>query len=340
MITRVCAVGGGELGVKLDDETCCYLLAVIASDLGLSKVVSAPKRLPAFFGSEPLGDLRLPGRDFRGMFESLTAARPDADAYFFCLASLHKARLKYERILRSQPLPTIDQVGPRGLLQYGQMSPSALASLLIWRKWVFDIDNRAAQETGYIFEPIIAYSIGGVSVSARRSPVRRGGAGEGRQVDCLVESKKHAYEIKLRVTIAASGQGRWQEELDFPSDCKKSGYTPILVVLDPTGNPKLTELRRAFRAQGGKSYVGEDAWAHLEGSAGKTMGAFLEKYVRRTIQTLLTDTPNALPTFALKIADETLTISVGNEEFKITRAPNNACGAAEAAWRGNGDPRN
>ena len=28
-----------------------------------------------------------------------------------------------------------------------------------------------------------------------------------------------AYEFKLRVTIAASGQGRWKEELDFPSDC-------------------------------------------------------------------------------------------------------------------------
>ena len=34
------------------------------------------------------------------------------------------------------------------------------------------------------------------------------------------------------MTIAASGQGRWKEELDFPADCKASGYVPVLVVLD------------------------------------------------------------------------------------------------------------
>ena len=44
---------------------------------------------------------------------------------------------------------------PRGLLQYGGMSPKTLAGFLLWRKWIFDIDNRAGQETGYLFEPII-----------------------------------------------------------------------------------------------------------------------------------------------------------------------------------------
>ena len=47
-------------------------------------------------------------------FEQLVSLDQDADAYFDCLASLHKARLKYERILQTQPVPTVDQVGPRG----------------------------------------------------------------------------------------------------------------------------------------------------------------------------------------------------------------------------------
>ena len=111
----------------------------------------------------------------------------DADSYFLCIASLHRARLKYEQFLRAQPIPTIDQVGPRGLLQFGSLKPDALAGLLFWRKWIFDIDNRAGQETGYLFEPIIANAIGGVAASASRSPVKRKGAGTGRQVDCIRE---------------------------------------------------------------------------------------------------------------------------------------------------------
>ena len=36
-------------------------------------------------------------------------------------------------------------------------------------------------------------------------------------MDCLCNDR--AYEIKIRMTIAASGQGRWGEELEFPEDC-------------------------------------------------------------------------------------------------------------------------
>jgi hypothetical protein len=61
---------------------------------------------------------------------------------------------------------------------------------------MFDIDNRAGQETGYVFEPIIAYAIGGIPYSAKRSPIKRGGIGPlGRQVDCVVDNR--AYEIKI-----------------------------------------------------------------------------------------------------------------------------------------------
>lgn len=67
----------------------------------------------------------------------------------------------------------MEQIRPICLLEFGEIRPSALAAFLIWHKWLFDIDNRAAQETGYLFEPILAGAIGVVTVSARNSPVHR-----------------------------------------------------------------------------------------------------------------------------------------------------------------------
>src|SRR5215211_1087448 len=268
LITKARNPSGSELGVFLDDATCAYLTAVMISDLGATQhFPEIPASIPPFFGSQKLNELQIDELDFLPRLERLFSIYKDADIYFYCLATLHKARLKYERILQSQAIPTIDQVGPRGLLQYGTLSPKSLAALLFWRKWMFDIDNRAGQETGYVFEPIIAYAIGGIPYSAKRSPVKRGGVGPlGRQVDCIIGDR--AYEIKIRVTIAASGQGRWSEELDFPKDCQASGFTPVLVVLDPTANLKLDELNQAFIAAGGESYVGQAAWDHLASVAG------------------------------------------------------------------------
>ena len=129
--------------------------------------------------------------------------------------------------------------------QFGKLRSDALAGFLFWRKWFYDIDNRAAQETGYLFEPIIAHAIGGTPAPAKKSPVKRqSDRNKGRQVDCILDDR--AYEFKIRVTIAASGQGRWQEELDFPTDCRTSGFTPVLVCLDSTPNPKLSALVDAF----------------------------------------------------------------------------------------------
>jgi len=148
-------------------------------------------------------------------------------------------------------------------LQFGSLSPNAVGALLFWRKWLYDIDNRAAQETGYLFEPIIAFAIGGAPVSAKQSPIKREGkASKGRQVDCIRD--RRAYEFKMRVTIAASGQGRWGEELQFPKECRLANFVPVLVVLDATANPKLAELSRVFIAEGGEVYAGDDAWTHLE----------------------------------------------------------------------------
>ena len=320
-ITKVKAAGASELGVTLDDAICSYLIAVIIKDLGLNEhFPDLPQDIPPFFTNKQLIDLRVEGANFVSLFERLIGLREDADTYFYCLASLHKSRLKYERILKAQAIPTIDQVGPRGLLQFGSISSKALAALLFWRKWIFDIDNRAGQEAGYAFEPIIAHALGGVPLSAQKSPVTRAGEGrQGRQIDCLRESDKRAYEIKLRVTIAASGQGRWREELEFPNDCKASGYTPVLVVLDPTKNSKLDELSDAFIRAGGEVYIGPTAWAHLETVAGPTMAHFIEKYVHRTIQSLLREAPDKLPGIAFTIDDDYLTITVYDEVLRVKR---------------------
>jgi hypothetical protein len=131
------------------------------------------------------------------------------------------------------------------------------------------------------------------------------------------------------VTIAASGQGRWAEEIQFPEDARSSGYTPVLVVLDPTPNPKLTELSREFKAHKGEVYIGNDAWAHLEEKAGATMARFLDHYVRLPLQSLLREVPEQLPDLLLQAASGSIMITVGSEKLTINRAPKAAL-ASEA----------
>jgi hypothetical protein len=307
--------------VVLDDPACSFLLAILVRDLELEGILpELPADLPELLSDAKPATLRLDGIDFHATYERLLGMVPDSDTYFFCLARMLVGRRKYELILETQPIPTIDQVGPRGLLQFGALSAAGLAGFLFWRKWLYDVDNRAAQETGYLFEPIIAHAIGGVPYSAARSPVRRrADPSKGRQVDCLRD--KAAYELKLRVTIAASGQGRWREELEFPMDCQESGFIPRLVVLDPTPNPKLDELRAAFREAGGADYVGDDAWEHLEAEAGETMGAFLQKYVRKPVQALLGSAPELPPDMTLRMTDEEFILSIGSELLKVQRHP-------------------
>ena len=313
------SLGSGTQAVGLEDGACVYLIGTIARDLGIAdRFPELPGDLPAFFADVALRSLTVPGVEARPLFERLVASNRDADTYFACLASLHKARLKYERILSTQPIPTLEQVGPRGLLQYGKMSGRALAGFLFWRKWFFDIDNRAGQETGYLFEPIIAYAIGGTPAPAKRSPVKRhDNRSKGRQVDCILDEK--AYEFKIRVTIAASGQGRWQEELDFPLDCRESGLQPVLVCMDATPNPKLEALAQTFREHGGEVYIGDEAWRHLDELAGDTLSVFIEKYVRAPLQDLLAQADDGMPDFAAKWSKEAIVLQVSGERLLIAR---------------------
>lgn len=320
---RVCKLSSGDLGVNLSPEAAKALLHVSARDLGIAGFSSpAALDLGELFEVDPPSTFFFEDdEDVLDTFERfIDATEGDGDTYFACMGMLHKARLKYEKILKSQPIPTMEQVGPRGLLQYGAMEGASLSGLLLWRKWMYDIDNRAAQETGYLFEPIMANAIGGASAPSSKSPVRRrSDKKKGRQVD--VVKGTDAYEIKLRVTIAASGQGRWREELDFPLDCIESGYVPNLMVLDGTPNAKLIELARAFKDAGGSAYVGEEAWNHLEEAAGPIMATFIDKYVKEPLQDLLDSTPieNKLPPLSLAQTQHGIRFDVGDESWTVPR---------------------
>lgn len=318
-VVNAAMAAGSDLDTGLDEAQCAYLVARIASDLNM-QIQGAPPSVMPFFGGTDLAILRLNDVPFLPLFVALCTQVSDAETYFDCLASLHKRRLKYQRILEYQPIPNLNQVGPRGLLQYGTLTAHALVGWLFWRKWLYDIDNRAGQETGYTFEPIVARCVGGKPSPASKSPVRRrDGSGKGRQVDCIYGNR--AYEIKLRVTIAASGQGRWGEEKDYPADCQASGFIPVLLVFDDTQADKLDELSAIFREHGGEVYIGTEAWRHLEDLAGPTMSVFLENYVRAPLKDLLDNAPprDDLPELRLNLDATHLTISIGPETIKIAR---------------------
>lgn len=249
---------------------------------------------------------------------------PDFVTYLRCLSELHKRRRKYAMILSAQPMPTMVQVSPRALVEYGRLNTEALASWLTWRKFFYDLDNRSAQETGYLFEPVLAAAIGGEPKSARTKVVKRtDDHSKGRQIDCWKirpDGRALAYEFKLRVTIAASGQGRFGEELQFAQDCANSGAIPVLVVLDPTPNPRLRDLQAQFEAMGGHAFIGDDAWAHLEEEAGGIMATFIERYVRTPISEISAyevEMDGNAEQKRLRLLDLEARMTEGNIVFKI-----------------------
>lgn len=244
--------------------------------------------------------------------------------YFKNLCDLYRRRFKYHIILKNQPFPGVNQIVPRSLLEYGNCSNCLLADWLQWRKWIFDIDNRSAQETGYIFEPILASCLGGEAVSASNSPVKRiddygNLTNNGRQIDCLIESEKEAYELKMRVTIAASGQGRFKEEMTFPIEAQNAGYTPILVVFDGTESLLLTKLKRQYTKCGGKYFIGEDAWKILSERAGREMSIFINKYIYPPINDIEQAMTSRLGKIQLELRDSQLTVNNGTDEYVINR---------------------
>lgn len=244
--------------------------------------------------------------------------------YLKNLCDLYRRRYKYEHILKNQPFPHADQIAPRSLLEYGKCEDSLLATWLEWRKWIFDIDNRSGQETGYVFEPILASCLGGTSVSHTSSPVKRINdsgrrTNEGRQIDCYIEDTKEVYELKMRVTIAASGQGRFKEEMSFPREAKMSGMTPILVVFDETESALLTKLQAQFKKYGGKCFVGQAAWNMLYKKAGKEMSLFIRKYIYPPVQAMGKYIDSNPKSIKIDNSNDSIVISDGRNKYIIGR---------------------
>lgn len=317
---RILNPGSSAQAVRLPEAHVRALMYIAARDIGLAGLPDLAADIPDLFADSFDLAFEFPGRPARDLFELALSLNPEMETYIACLAALDKARLKYRRVLATQPLPTMDQVGPRALLQFKQLENRSLAALLVWRKWLYDIDNRAAQDTGYLFEPVIAAAVGGVSYGAKNSPVRRlNDPSKGRQVDCIIDNR--AYELKIRVTIAASGQGRWGEELIFPEEVKESGFIPVIVVLDPTDNPKLTELVRAYEAAGGEAYLGDSAWAHLRDKASAEMAVFLEKYIHAPLDSVVgsLDDDESLPDFLLRDQGDSIKFQVGADSWEVER---------------------
>lgn len=249
----------------------------------------------------------------------------DFQLFFDNFRTLHQKRTKYKRILSTQSLPSMEQIGPRVLLEYGEANLDLLANWMLWRKWIYDIDNRSAQETGYVFEPVLAGCLGGESFSSSKSPIKRvksdgSVSPKGRQADCIVEDAKKAYEFKLRVTIAASGQGRFGEELSFPSEANSAGYKPILLVLDETPSNRLQELSDKFIECGGEVYTGENAWSLIEDEAGDVMSAYVERLIKPALEAIDRVDTAEIKNINLSWNTDSVTISSGRESYEIRRS--------------------
>jgi len=354
LYTKICTLGAGTaLPVFMLPSEFMRLIGVIYHDTGLWRDIEK-NRPQTWEKINPKNDyFDIPMSWFTESMEVesgeeidllRTADRqiPDFVTYLKCLSELHKRRRKYALILKAQPIPTMVQVSPRSLVEYGTLNSEALASWLTWRKFFYDLDNRSAQETGYLFEPILAAAIGGEPKSAKAKVVCRStDRTKGRQVDCwklIPGGRPLAYEFKLRVTIAASGQGRFAEEVQFAEDCATSGATPVLVVLDPTPNARLSDLRSAYERKGGHAYIGDEAWAHLETEAGRVMSQFIEKYVRRPVTEISSYErigDDGIRRFALldlaaSASNGELLLKLGQFERRIARAENTALSEGSA----------
>lgn len=326
LINKARNLGGNGPTIYLEDHELLRLCVIVAHDLNSMQLVdsfiSVDEVSQGYYGT-PLEWFRQPVDatiDFQAIYLQLKETLTDFDTYFGKLCELHKRRIKFKQILETQSFTSVESVVPRCLLEYGLMPSETLAAWLVWRKWLYDIDNRSAQETGYLFEPILAAAIGGVPYSAKVSPIKRADKpGFGRQVDCL--DGKFAYEFKMRVTAAASGQGRFKEELDFARDCRLSspGFIPVLLVLDPSSSTRLNDLVAEFSNNGGSAYIGNDAWVHIEQKAGTVMARFVEKYVRTP---LLEVQSHFEELSSMNILNSTAQISVqiGDQGFSILRS--------------------
>lgn len=283
-----------------------------------------PIEVPDFFTVIDAKDWECLGVNARDAVAWLVAKDRHNAVYLELLVRLFARRLKYRRILNTQAFATSDQVGPRTLLEHGLLDEGALSSLVVWRKWMMDVNNRSGQETGYLYDAIVARALGGTTYGSRKSPIQRkpakpGGRSPGRrQVDCVVEDGENyfAYEVKIRITDAASRQGRLKEELSFPGDCEYSSHVPRLLVFDPTPCDTLRQVVDAFEEHGGEVFLGPDAYDHIRTTAGPAQAEFLRRYVAEPLESYEATLPDfgagrALADLRLSATPDAITVALG-----------------------------
>ena len=279
--------------IKFTDATLAKLISFIAFDVDkLDQLTLLPdefKSYQDYYEVEPgwIDDV-IPVFDFTGIYLEASQVIPEFETAFVCMCEIHNRRTKFEKIKQLQNMPSIEKISLHTFLEYGTMPNKALGAYLVLRKFIYDIDNRSAQETGYLFESILANALGGQPYSAKESPITHHDDDEsGRQIDCIVDDT--AYEFKLRVTETSRGRARFEDELQLPHDCASCGYTPILIVLDDTPSSKSAELISAYEAAGGMAHTGAAAWDYIGREAGPTMSIFIDKYVRQPLERVSED---------------------------------------------------
>lgn len=94
----------------------------------------------------------------------------------------------------------------------------------------------------------------------------------------------------------------------------------MLIVLDPTTNPKMLELQKAFINAGGECYIGKAAWDHLAEVAGTTMAMFIDIYVHNPLRKLVAEVPNILPPMTVHMDRDKIVLEICDEYIVIDRA--------------------
>lgn len=305
---------------RLSDDYLRYLIYLTSRDLSISGLPDIGFEIVELYDMRYTGEYKLPGLPIKDLYNILFECNRNSHNYLVCLIELFRRRVKYERVLESQSFSAPGDLSARALLHFGRIDIEALAHFIIWRKFIFDIDNRAAQEVGYLFENLICRVLGGVSYPANSSPIRSSGNQQegalgGRQVDCLVG--KNVYEIKLRMSIAPSGKQRWQSEMAFPKDVCDSGYTPILIVVDPSSNEKYDQIIKAYKSNGGFVYAGKEFWEHIANIATPEMKLFSDKYLKGPIGDLLEsfDMNDSYRTFSIEDHVDHIQYRIGDKSW-------------------------
>jgi hypothetical protein len=328
--------GVGDAQVRISEKDVVLLIHIASLDLRISssgwmkaEYVDLTKK--GFFEITPQDIDALPEVNMDYAINCLTEAGVTDTSnvihlYLKNLCELYRRRYKFANILQRQPFPLVEQIGPKCLIEYGNCESGLLFTWMNWRKWIYDIDNRSTQETGYLFEPIIASCLGGIAVSHRYSPVKRISESgvptfEGRQIDCYISETAEAYELKLRVTIAASGQGRFAEELSFPYEAQAAGIKPVLIVFDPTPSELLDKLKKRYTDCGGRFAIGDSAWEELFSKAGNEMSIFIKKYIQPPMKRMDVQLDKIPKPISLKADKDHVIISAEDgHEYRIRRS--------------------